>query len=551
MPTSWYQTIPDILEQIQKQDPKTILDIGVGFGKYGLLLREVLDLPYERYDKNQWLINIEGIEAFEKYKNPMYEYIYNKIYYGDASEIINKLPKYDCILLIDVLEHFEKEEGKELIEKLITHTNKSLIISTPLYPGKQLEYLGNKYEEHKSKWSILDFIDYDFSYKQFKIGYNAAELFQIFPCKSLNINSKKELKIETHKNLIKKDKLSIGYILPHKFLTGGLKMLLSQMKALKMRGHEIYTIFRGNESERVLPDWFDIKVDKEILVPLDKSYADYIETCDIVMCGFFNQILEFENSKVPIIYWEQGNELLFGDYNDLSENSPYRLQIQQCYLSNCQLTSVSSTISKILKIRFNRESYVIPDFVDTDFYYPVNHNFNNSILLVGNPNLKFKGFDIAMETLQRVWTSGHRFNVNWVCQIKPTIKGIDFPINFIVQPSQEKLAEYYRTADLLLFTSIYEGFGMPPLEAMSSGTAVVTTNCGGISDFVEPGSNALVSDVGDIDSLASSISYLLSNKDTRELLGKRGRETALKFDIDIVITKLENYFINIVNNNIL
>ena len=80
MPTSWYQAIPFILEQVQKENPNSILDIGVGFGKYGLMVREILDLPFERYNKNQWLINIEGIEAFEKYKNPIHDYVYNKIH---------------------------------------------------------------------------------------------------------------------------------------------------------------------------------------------------------------------------------------------------------------------------------------------------------------------------------------------------------------------------------------------------------------------------------------------------------------------------------------
>jgi len=286
----------------------------------------------------------------------------------------------------------------------MAHTNKSLIISTPRYPGKQVEYLGNKYEEHKSKWSIIDFIDYDFSYKGVSIGYNSAELFQIFPNKNINIESEKGLEIECCKNVIKKDKLSIGYVMPHKFLTGGLKMLLSQIKVLRMEGHKIYPIFRGKNGESVLPDWFDIEVNKEILVPLDKSYSDYINECDVVVCGFFNQICEFNKSKKPIVYWEQGSEMLFGDYGDLFSNSPYRVDLKKYYLSNCQLDSVSSTINRILKARFNRESYIISDFVDTDFYCPVEHEFSNSILLVGNPSLKFKGFNTAMETLQKVGT---------------------------------------------------------------------------------------------------------------------------------------------------
>jgi glycosyltransferase involved in cell wall biosynthesis len=94
-----------------------------------------------------------------------------------------------------------------------------------------------------------------------------------------------------------------------------------------------------------------------------------------------------------------------------------------------------------------------------------------------------QGFDVALRTLQKVWNGGHRFKVKWVCQIKPSVQGVNFPIEFVVNPPQEKLAEHYRSADLFLFTSWYEGVGMPPLEAMASGVPVVSTLCGGVDMY--------------------------------------------------------------------
>jgi ubiquinone/menaquinone biosynthesis C-methylase UbiE len=44
MPTSYLNNIPDIITAIKSQNPKSILDVGCGFGKYGFLIREYLEL---------------------------------------------------------------------------------------------------------------------------------------------------------------------------------------------------------------------------------------------------------------------------------------------------------------------------------------------------------------------------------------------------------------------------------------------------------------------------------------------------------------------------
>lgn len=131
MPTSYYQAIPQLLEQIMAEQPRSILDVGVGFGKYGLLCREVLEVPFGRYHKEQWHVIMDGIEVYEGYRNPIHEHVYNQVYYGNVRDLLERLPNYDVILLIDVLEHFPKEEGIALLHHLLRHTEKVLIVSTP------------------------------------------------------------------------------------------------------------------------------------------------------------------------------------------------------------------------------------------------------------------------------------------------------------------------------------------------------------------------------------------------------------------------------------
>ncbi|WP_442597931.1 glycosyltransferase [Neobacillus sp. D3-1R] len=545
MPTSWTESIADILDEVEKYKPISILDIGIGFGKYGVLLRERFELPYQRYYKDDWTIRIDGIEAYKGYENPIHDYVYDHVYYDSVSNCIEKLPLYDVVLLIDVLEHFEKEEGQKVIKKILKHTKKALIISTPLYPANQGDYLANKYEEHKSRWTQLDFAEFDFHYRLIRILKNGAQIFVIVP----SSEKKKEFPIDNDNisfedKKMEQKKLTIGYFLPHKNLTGGLKMLLEQMKHLRKKGHKIYAFYRGNNEDSALPAWINLQVDKEIIVPTDQSFLSYLSDCDVGVAGWLDQIQELSSASIPIVYWEQGNEYLFGDSLDAS----IRLYLKHFYQQPVAITSVSPIISKILEARYGRKAPVIPNGIDTDFYHPGQRPNENLILLVGNPNLMFKGFDVAIQTLIRVWRSGYSFKVKWVCQVKPSLEHIPFPfpIEYVEMPTQEDLAKCYRSSDIFLFTSWYEGFGMPPLEAMASGLPVVSTSCGGNDVYAKNGINAILAEPGDIEGLAKGIIQLLNDEMAREEFSKKGRETALNFSASKIANQLEKYLYELV-----
>ncbi len=93
---------------------------------------------------------------------------------------------------------------------------------------------------------------------------------------------------------------------------------------------------------------------------------------------------------------------------------------------------------------------------------------------------------------------------------------------------EDDLALLYNTADLFIWLSEYEGFGLPPLEAMTCGTPVVTTRMGSLPEVV--GDAALfVENPKDIDEISQVIYKGLSDKNLREKLIEKGLGQAQKF----------------------
>ena len=154
MPTSQHQQITNIVSYVMEINPRSILEIGVGFGKYGLLCREYLeywrgDTEWQLPIKKNWKRRVDGIEGFEAYINEHHRYLYNNLYIGDAIDEIDKIDfKYDLILLIDVLEHFSYEDGISLLMKCLKKS-KNILISVPKDIGLQSDVNDNKYEIHR------------------------------------------------------------------------------------------------------------------------------------------------------------------------------------------------------------------------------------------------------------------------------------------------------------------------------------------------------------------------------------------------------------------
>ena len=93
--------------------------------------------------------------------------------------------------------------------------------------------------------------------------------------------------------------------------------------------------------------------------------------------------------------------------------------------------------------------------------------------------------------------------------------------------SNEDLISFYAIADAFVFSSLYEGFGLPPLEAMACGTPVICSNSSSLPEVV--GDAAITVDPLDIDGWAAAILQVLGDETMRQELMTRGIARAAQF----------------------
>lgn len=144
MPSSFVDSIPPIMKLLIERDYKRIIDVGPGWGKYGLMCREYLQPE---------LLNAVEVRPGLM---PTQKIIYDNVIVNDARHLNEDYwAMYDVALMIDMIEHLTLAQGQELLARVLS-TGCHVLVSTPKVWEEQ-HGDKNPYEEHKSLWSWDDF----------------------------------------------------------------------------------------------------------------------------------------------------------------------------------------------------------------------------------------------------------------------------------------------------------------------------------------------------------------------------------------------------------
>jgi len=208
-----------------------------------------------------------------------------------------------------------------------------------------------------------------------------------------------------------------------------------------------------------------------------------------------------------------------------------------CEYSVCFLPDELVAVSENTRRFIPSVRHVIPCGVNLDEFFPGEKSERPSLLFVGTMGGRKRG-RMLLELFKNAIQPNVKDCEFWaVCEEKVEGKGVRW---FGRLPGRQ-LAELYRRAWVFCLPSTYEGFGVPYIEAMASGTAVVASPNFGAREVTQEGRHGLLA----LDSeMAALLISVLTDVRLRERLEKAGIDRAQSFRWDSVCTQYEVLYEN-------
>jgi glycosyltransferase involved in cell wall biosynthesis len=204
---------------------------------------------------------------------------------------------------------------------------------------------------------------------------------------------------------------------------------------------------------------------------------------------------------------------------------------------------ISSWLRDVMRERFGAEAEVLVTPVDRALFHrvPVTVTSSRPRVLMLHHDYAWKGVADGLEAVARV-----KRRVPGLHLVGFGVRAPREPLpydEFHANPPQTALAELYSGCDVYLCPSWDEGLGMPSMEAMACGAALVTYDNGGCRDYARDGETALVAPRRDLDALTERLARLATDDALRARLAADGAAfVTTAFDWDRAVERLEAAF---------
>jgi glycosyltransferase involved in cell wall biosynthesis len=181
---------------------------------------------------------------------------------------------------------------------------------------------------------------------------------------------------------------------------------------------------------------------------------------------------------------------------------------------------------------------LVPVGVDPDLFRPIDGVARRPghLITTASADVALKGLAYLLEAMAKLRADGRAVTLTIIGRPKPGKSmdlieryGLRESIEFVSGVTDERIVELYAEAELAVVPSLYEGFSLPAIEAMCSGTPLVATDGGALPEVTgADGETVFRCTAGDAGSLAATIASALDAPEKRQAVGAAGRQRVLE-----------------------
>ena len=244
------------------------------------------------------------------------------------------------------------------------------------------------------------------------------------------------------------------------------------------------------------------------------------------------------NRKEKKFYFVQHHESLW---------AREKTRAQKTYYMPFKKLVISTWLKEILQDQYNQEAEVLVTPVNKNvFYFEESSQEKACRVCILHHDYDWKGFRDAMEAVKILQSQNYKIEPvvfgEKLRDPSPLYETAGFNFEYHYRPTGETLRRLYASCGIYLCPSWHEGLGMPSMEAMACGAALVTTDTGGSWDYASDGETALVSPPKQPKELANNLARVLSNEGLRTQLAENGFQKVGAFSWEANTLRLENLF---------
>ncbi len=205
------------------------------------------------------------------------------------------------------------------------------------------------------------------------------------------------------------------------------------------------------------------------------------------------------------------------------------------------LTNSHWTATRVIAEGGVRPLAIIPSGFDPAVFRPEGRRDYSGplrIVTVGR-RVRWKGLADLITGLNLVDRTRYPFELHVISQEPLDLMQARFNVTIVKPSSEQELVEGFQWGDVYVHSSWFEGFGMPPLEAQACGLAVISTDCGGVSEFLRDRENCLLVPPREPHTLARAVERLAAHPEQARRLADMGLKTSQTFTWDKIAVNFE------------